>query len=313
MSFHEDPNPSHSTRSSRRRHRPRSRLARCLRAPGLFAVGLGLCTALATSASASTLPTVTTRDRIVQSDLVFEGVVLSVEHRLAQVSSPDQVAIPHTFVTLSIARSFKGGSTAGDRITLRFRGGPDGKGRVLRVPGIPQFRSGDREILFVRDNGADICPLVGWEQSRLRVIRGEIYDEQGREVWLAPSGDFVFGEVAIDVDDDAYRPLVAEAAASAPGEQGHESFVPPAGSRKPDAAGFDLLLEQAVISMASQGDLGKPALATSLNVDAPFSVDPQLAVDAPAIPGTRTGPLFRGEFDPREAALLRQAMKRRGN
>ena len=128
-----------------------------------------------------------------RADLIFLGTVLAVEYRNSDVEDPRDAAIPHTFVTLQIERSFKGRSEAGDVITLRFRGGPDGKGRVLTVPGVPLFQVGGRELLFVRGNGEAMCPLVGWHQGRLRVVDGLAYTDDGREVWLEPGGGFAFG------------------------------------------------------------------------------------------------------------------------
>ena len=128
-----------------------------------------------------------------QADLVFLGTVVAVEYRNSDVEGPQHAAIPHTFVTFQIERAFKGRSEGGDLVTLRFRGGPDGRGRVLTVPGVPLFAVGERELLFVRRNGEAMCPLVGWHQGRLRLIDGLAYTDDGREVWLKADGGFAFG------------------------------------------------------------------------------------------------------------------------
>src|SRR5688572_14278105 len=110
------------------------------------------------------------QELVQQAELIFDGIVTSVQYRMSDVGTPDDVALPHTFVTFAIQQTFKGQAQSGRSITLRFQGGPDGKGSALVIPGIPLFDVGERSILFVRRNGNDLCPLVGWEQGRLRVI-----------------------------------------------------------------------------------------------------------------------------------------------
>jgi hypothetical protein len=36
---------------------------------------------------------------------------------------------------------------------------------------MPSFAVGERVLLFVRDNGTALCPVVGWHQGRFDVVR----------------------------------------------------------------------------------------------------------------------------------------------
>jgi hypothetical protein len=75
---------------------------------------------------------------------------------------------PATFVRLRVLESYRGG--AQDEQTLEFSGGTIGQ-RTLRIPGMPEFQAGDTEILFVRGNRTEFCPLVGIYHGRLRVVK----------------------------------------------------------------------------------------------------------------------------------------------
>lgn len=256
---------------------------------------------------ASSVPRVSAQDRIRQADFIFEGTVTQINHRNAEPSGVNQVRIPHTFVTFQIQRIFKGSSAAGNTITLRFRGGPDGMGRTLSISGIPQFQLGDREILFVRRNGVDFCPIVGWEQGRLRVVRGNVFDEHGRELWIAPSGDFLFGEKTINVRAAAY-PRVQRA--TTPNEP-RPLWVPPEGSLRPDASGFGALLNHAVILMAGRGEISMGVASPSLNRGESFVVEAPVPVSPPSMSKKADPELFRGKFDSREAEMARKILKSR--
>jgi hypothetical protein len=147
----------------------------------------------ASSAHALSIDRVSTKDLAAQSELIFIGTVISVDYRNSDVEGPQHASLPHTFVTFQIERTFKGRSEAGDLVTLRFQGGPNGKGRILTVPGIPLFDVGERELLFVQGNGQALCPLVGWYQGRVRLIDGQAYSDDGREAFLDAAGALVFG------------------------------------------------------------------------------------------------------------------------
>ncbi len=43
--------------------------------------------------------------------------------------------------------------------------------RGTKIPGMPQFKVGGNELLFVQGNGKNICPLVGVFHGRFRVTK----------------------------------------------------------------------------------------------------------------------------------------------
>jgi hypothetical protein len=104
-------------------------------------------------------------DQAAQADVVFVGEVVSIAH---QVSAPDAAGqrLPFTLVTWRISDPLKGVGDA--TYTARFLGGPLGD-KVLEVTEIPVFAPGDRDLVFVRDNGSAGCPLVGGAHGRIRI------------------------------------------------------------------------------------------------------------------------------------------------
>lgn len=104
-------------------------------------------------------------DQAARADAVFVGEVTRIAH---QVSSPDAsgLRLPFTLVTWRVDDAVKG--VAGGSYTARFLGGPLGD-RTLEVPEIPTFAVGDRDLVFVRDNGTVGCPLVDGARGRVRI------------------------------------------------------------------------------------------------------------------------------------------------
>lgn len=258
-------------------------------------------------ASASTLDRVSALDRIQKADMIFEGVVAAIEYRSSDVSAPGQVSLPHTFVTYSIRHTFKGQSVAGNTLTLRMQGGPDDRGRTMKVSGVPEFRVGDRDILFVQGNGSSICPLVGWEQGRFRVVRDSIFNDLGQEVWVRADGEFALGDVRIDVNQEFYP----EVAQSSDLHEPRPAFVPPAGALRPDARGFNAILERMLIEASAKGLLPRVGATASMSIGDSFSVAALTAAPPPSDFQPAKRDLFQGEFDPREAELIRKARSAR--
>lgn len=101
-----------------------------------------------------------------------------------------QAAVPHTIVTFDVVKSF-GGSPGAASITLRFVGGPDGRGRFMQASNVPVFQLGDEDVLFVRGNGTQGCALAGCIEGRFRVLGGMMYDGTGAPVQRVESGRVV--------------------------------------------------------------------------------------------------------------------------
>jgi hypothetical protein len=73
-----------------------------------------------------------------------------------------------TDVTLSIDRTLKGPVFV--QRSLEFLGGTVGDD-TLEVSGMPAFHVGDRDVLFIRDSGRPVSPIVGFAYGRFRVVR----------------------------------------------------------------------------------------------------------------------------------------------
>jgi len=76
-----------------------------------------------------------------------------------------------TDVTFHIERTMKGPIYA--ERSLEFLGGTIGD-ETLRVDGMPEFRMGDRDVLFIRDSGRPASPLVGFMHGRFRIVRDTV-------------------------------------------------------------------------------------------------------------------------------------------
>ena len=267
---------------------------------GRIATAVAAVVAIAAAADATTLDRVTATDRLTKADLVVETTVTGIEYRRSIARDADEVELPHAFVTFRVEHVFHGEANPAESITLRFEGGPDGRGRALKVHGVPDFEIGDHDVLFVKDNGAEICPLVGWEQGRLRVVRGELFDDAGRELWITPTGEFAFSEVAIDVSLPAY-PAVAAGHDLEDAHEHHETPEPPAGSQRPDDVGFRALVDSALQDLAGRGALGVPTPFRSVDPERPFFVAALSPTSAPVSPKVASTPPFQGDHDAREA------------
>jgi hypothetical protein len=143
---------------------------------------------------ANSVPLLSEDNLFRQAEFILESVVESTTYRNSDVLAQDQVPIPHAFVKLRILHIFKGTTTDPSTITLRFRGGPLGDGKILLVGRVPLFDQGDHDILFVRGNGSRIAPLVGWEEGRFRIFAGKVYSDKGEELWLARDGTLLYGK-----------------------------------------------------------------------------------------------------------------------
>ena len=121
-----------------------------------------------------------------RADLVFKGRVVDVDYRLSE-PGPEQPALPHTFVTYAVDEVIQGQSD-GKTLTLRFLGGRGEGARFMRVSGYPLFDLGDEDLLFVKANTEAPCPLVGCAKGRFRIIEGQVYGEDGRQVLMDEKG-----------------------------------------------------------------------------------------------------------------------------
>src|SRR5438477_3029835 len=116
-------------------------------------------------AGATTVVPPTFEEMADRADLVFVGKVIDSKAEW-RVAGTNQVIF--TYVEFRTEEILKG--TAAASVRLRFLGGTVG-GTTLEVGGVPQFKAGDRVLLFVEGNGVQFCPLVGVYHGKFGVRR----------------------------------------------------------------------------------------------------------------------------------------------
>jgi hypothetical protein len=141
--------------------RLRRRLARQRRAMQRYSFVAALCTAVAGYATSVTPPSFS--ELVTEAQTIARGTVRSVESRW--VETPRGRVIK-TFVSFAVEKPLKG--NPGDTVTLEFLGGSVGTD-TLHVAGMPEFKVGEQEILFVQGNGVQFCPLVRFGHGRYHV------------------------------------------------------------------------------------------------------------------------------------------------
>lgn len=165
--------------------KPAIRLARRLTglAAGFLCLGSG---AMATTVRA---PEFT--DLVNQSDCIVRAVVKSVSSEYAQPGSRKII----TKVELDVREVIAGKPP--QPLVLQLLGGRVGA-EEMRVEGVPQFKAGDEDILFVQGNGKQVCPLVAIMHGRYPILREAV---TGRE-YMARSN-----QVPLQDTSEVVRPL----------------------------------------------------------------------------------------------------------
>src|SRR5437016_6614662 len=137
---------------------------------GILAIG---CSALATTVIPPSFDELVSR-----AEVIFEGTVTDV--RSQWVGEGGQRHI-NSYVTFKVEDAIKG--KPGAQITLQMLGGTVGS-ETMEVTDAPKFNVGDRDILFVENNGTQFVPLVGIMHGRFRVKK----DEAGRDAVFTNEG-----------------------------------------------------------------------------------------------------------------------------
>jgi hypothetical protein len=155
-----------------------------------------------------------------------EGIVVGTV-RLVQVGAVGRPGNLHTYVTLDDVQALSGQVPEG-RLTLRLKGGFDGR-QGLQIEGAPAFRHNERVLVFVKGNGRELVPIVGWKQGLFRIRRSS----DGRSVVHDADGNDVVGirqgEVVRHAGQKLDTPTVG-----APGPVQRRSETPRAGGGRAD-------------------------------------------------------------------------------
>ena len=123
-----------------------------------------ICTLLMAGVASSTTVIPPTFESLVSSaNTIFVGEAIDV--RSEWISTRDGRAII-TRVTFKVEDVWKG--AVGATTQLEFMGGTVGE-TTMDVVGMPQFREGQRSVLFVSGDALAVSPLVGFYHGRMRV------------------------------------------------------------------------------------------------------------------------------------------------
>lgn len=178
----------------------------------------------APAAPATTVEGLDLAQMTARADLVVKGWVAGVETRR---DSNDEI---HTYVTLEGIELIHG-THLDSTLELRFFGG-ELEGERSYVAGMPTFSVGEHVLVFVRGNGSEMCPIVGWHQGSFRVAAdpetGDEYltDATGHPVlevgggtairYGEPRGKAPSGQGSAGIPDDPAAAVQAENSSSAP-------------------------------------------------------------------------------------------------
>ena len=137
---------------------------------------LGLVVSLLYPAWATTVIEKDFADLVHEADTIVVGTVTALEH-------PTDQHPPVTLVTFTDLDVLKG-TVEGDEFTVQVLGGRNAEGMTLRIVSVPEFRLGNRMVVFVVGNATQAVPFVGIWQGVYRVVR----DADGHETVTTHDG-----------------------------------------------------------------------------------------------------------------------------
>jgi hypothetical protein len=108
-----------------------------------------------------------------QAQVILQGSVIDVKSQWIGEGAERRIV---SYVTFKVDDPIKG--DPGANYTLRMLGGTV-DGETMEVSDSPKFKVGDRDIIFVENNGSQFIPLVGIMHGRFHVQKD---DATGREV-----------------------------------------------------------------------------------------------------------------------------------
>jgi hypothetical protein len=144
-----------------------------------FILLAALACVTAASVHATTVVAPTFDELVDRAQLIFEGTVTDVRSQWAGEGGQRHIV---SDVTLTVTDALKG--EAGATYTLRMLGGTVGDD-TMEISDAPKFKVGDRNILFVENNGTQFIPLVGIMYGQFRVQQDQ---QSGADVVLTHEG-----------------------------------------------------------------------------------------------------------------------------
>ena len=121
-----------------------------------------LCFGLHAARGTTVIPP--TFDELVsRAEVIFQGTVTDVRSQWTGEGAQHRI---ESYVTFKVEDAMKG--APGESYTLRMFGGTV-DGETMEVSDSPKFKVGDRDIIFVENNGSQFIPLVGIMHGRFHV------------------------------------------------------------------------------------------------------------------------------------------------
>lgn len=145
------------------------RLARLLRCSFLWLVATWLLSVGPTTAQALSVVPPTFEELVNESGRIVQAQVTAVES--FRTVSPTGHSLIKTRVTWTVTNVLKG--DVAKSMELEFLGGRTGD-EVMAVSGMPEFRVGDRDFLFVEPNEKVICPLIAAGYGRYPIVANQV-------------------------------------------------------------------------------------------------------------------------------------------
>jgi hypothetical protein len=128
--------------------------------------GISLFLGVASPLGATMVRPLGLEEMAARAERVFVGEVTEVRE------GEDEYGAPVTFVTFAVARSLKG--QVPQQLTIKQLGGRSGggKGKILRIPGLPAYKEKEEVILFLHGTSAGgFTSPVGLGQGKFTVVR----------------------------------------------------------------------------------------------------------------------------------------------
>jgi len=137
-----------------------------------FVLFLAAVAALNATARATTVIPPSFDQLVGQAQFIFQGSVTNVRSQWAGEGANRHI---ESYITFQVEETLKGEST--QSYVMRVYGGTVGEDS-MGIADAPEFKVGDRDILFVENNGSQVIPLVGIMHGRFHLVR----DSSGTEV-----------------------------------------------------------------------------------------------------------------------------------
>src|SRR2546423_1556593 len=145
------------------------------------------------AARATTVIPPTFDELVTKAETIFEGTVTGSRSEWTGEGSNRHIV---TYVSFKIEDAIKG--APGSDYTIRMFGGTV-DGQTMEVSDAPRFKVGDRDILFVENNGTQFIPLVGIMHGRFHVQA----DENGANEKIAKDNGAAVANLAKLGQDEA--------------------------------------------------------------------------------------------------------------